>query len=107
MREFLKEFKTFAMKGNVMELAIAVVIGAAFGKIVTSLVEDIIMPIIGMMGDVDFSTWKIGQIKIGLFINNLLNFFIIALSVFVVIKFLNKIIKKREAAVLVPPETKL
>lgn len=107
MNEFLKEFKTFAMKGNVMDLAIGVVIGTSFGKIISSLVEDIIMPIIGMIGNVDLSTWKIGQIKIGLFLNNLLNFFIIALSIFVVIKFLNKIIKKREVTVLIPPETKL
>lgn len=94
MKNFIEEFKTFAVKGNVMDLAVAVVIGAAFGKIVSSLVDDIIMPTVGLIGKVDFSTWAPAGIKIGLFINNIVNFFIIAISVFIAIKFLNKITNK-------------
>lgn len=94
MKNFIEEFKAFAVKGNVMDLAVAVVIGAAFGKIVTSLVDDIIMPSVGLIGKVDFSTWAPAGIKLGLFINNIVNFLIIALSVFIAIKFLNKITQK-------------
>lgn len=94
MKNFMEEFKAFAVKGNVMDLAVAVVIGAAFGKIVTSLVDDIIMPSVGLIGKVDFSTWAPAGIKLGLFINNIVNFLIIALSVFIAIKFLNKITQK-------------
>lgn len=91
MKEFIEQFKAFALKGNVLDLAVAVVIGAAFGKIVTSLVEDLITPIIGMLiGKFDFSTWMIGTIKIGSLINNIINFVIVALVLFVVIKFINK-----------------
>ncbi len=105
-----KEFKEFAMKGNVIDLAIGVVIGGAFGKIVTSLVNDIIMPVIGsLVGKVDFSNLYInlsGQqfnslqeaqaagaatINYGLFLNNLINFLIIAFSIFIVIKQINKL----------------
>lgn len=96
MKNFLEEFKAFAMKGNVLELAVAVVIGAAFGKIVTSIVEDIITPLIGMIGSFDFSTWTLGgQIRIGSFLNNVLNFIIVALSIFVAVKFLNKITSRK------------
>ncbi|UXZ09663.1 large conductance mechanosensitive channel protein MscL [Clostridium perfringens] len=105
-----KEFKEFAMKGNVIDLAIGVVIGGAFGKIVTSLVNDIIMPVVGsLVGKVDFSNLYInlsGQqfnslqeaqaagaatINYGLFLNNLINFLIIAFSIFIVIKQINKL----------------
>ncbi|MEN9604465.1 MAG: hypothetical protein RJB39_150 [Candidatus Parcubacteria bacterium] len=96
IKTFFDEFKTFAIKGNVMDLAIGVVIGTAFSKIVSSLVEDVITPLIGMIGSFDFSTWTIGQIKIGLFINNVINFFIVAFTIFIVIRFLNKIIRRRE-----------
>ncbi|WP_283689570.1 large conductance mechanosensitive channel protein MscL [Clostridium perfringens] len=113
-----KEFKEFAMKGNVIDLAIGVVIGGAFGKIVTSLVNDIIMPVVGsLVGKVDFSNLYInlsGQqfnslqeaqaagaatINYGLFLNNLINFLIIAFSIFIVIKQINKLknfTKKKE-----------
>ena len=117
-----KEFKEFAMKGNVIDLAIGVVIGGAFGKIVTSLVNDIIMPVIGsLVGKVDFSNLYInlsGQqfnslqeaqaagaatINYGLFLNNLINFLIIAFSIFIVIKQINKLknftMKKEEVKV--------
>jgi large conductance mechanosensitive channel len=94
MKNFIEEFKAFAVKGNVMDLAVAVVIGAAFGKIVTSLVDDIIMPTIGLIGKADFSTWRPGGIRLGMFVNNIINFLIIALSVFVAIKFLNRLTRK-------------
>ena len=116
------EFKEFAMKGNVIDLAIGVVIGGAFGKIVTSLVNDIIMPVVGsLVGKVDFSNLYInlsGQqfnslqeaqaagaatINYGLFLNNLINFLIIAFSIFIVIKQINKLknftMKKEEVKV--------
>ncbi|NME83994.1 large conductance mechanosensitive channel protein MscL [Clostridium sp. SM-530-WT-3G] len=119
-----KEFKEFAMKGNVVDMAIGVVIGGAFGKIVTSLVNDIIMPLVGsLIGKVDFSNLYInlsGQhfnslqeaqaagaatVNYGLFLNNLINFFIIAFSIFIVLKQANKIksfaIKKEETEVKV------
>lgn len=91
MKNLIEEFKTFAIKGNVIDLAVAVIIGSAFGKIVSSLVDDIIIPSINLIGNVNFSNWAPAGIKIGLFINNIVNFFIIALSVFMAIKFLNKL----------------
>lgn len=94
MKNFIQEFKAFAMKGNVLDLAVAVVIGAAFGKIVTSLVEDVITPLIGMIGSFDFSQITIGQIKLGSFLNNVFNFAVVALSIFVMIKALNKVTRK-------------
>ncbi len=94
MKNFIEEFKAFAIKGNVMDLAVAVVIGAAFGKIVSSLVDDIIMPSIGLIGSADFSTWAPAGVRFGMFINNIINFAIIAFSVFVAIKFLNKLTRK-------------
>lgn len=92
----LKEFKEFALKGNIMDLAIGVVIGGAFQKIVTSLVEDIIMPCVSMItGRVDFSdmVFTVGNatIKYGNFITAIVNFLIIAFSIFIVVKYLNKL----------------
>ncbi|KKT25915.1 MAG: Large-conductance mechanosensitive channel [Candidatus Magasanikbacteria bacterium GW2011_GWA2_43_9] len=113
MKKFLEEFKSFAMRGNVVDLAIGVVIGGAFGKIVTSLVNDIILPPIGkLLGGVDFTnlfitfgdetydtlsaaqeagvaTWNYG-----LFINTILDFIIVALAIFILIKQMNKLKKK-------------
>ncbi len=84
---FIEEFKTFALKGSILDLAIGIIIGAAFNKIVESLVADVIMPIIAMIfGAPDFSALVIGQIKIGNFITSVVNFLIIALSVFVALK---------------------
>lgn len=113
----LKEFKEFALKGNMLDLAIGIIIGAAFGAIVSSLVDDIIMPPIGLLlGGVDFSelfvvlkgqgdfatvqqakqagavTWNIG-----LFINAVIKFVIVALSVFILVKAINKLTRKQEA----------
>jgi len=95
------EFREFAMKGSVIDLAVGVVIGAAFGKIVDSLVNDIIMPIVGiLLGGQDFSklSYKIGEaeIKYGSFIQTTLNFVIIAFVLFMVIKAINKM-KRKEA----------
>lgn len=96
-RKFIlfKEFKEFISKGNVLDLAVGVIVGGAFGKIVTSLVDDIIMPIIGLIiGGIDFSglSLKIGEatVKYGMFIQNIVNFLIIAFSIFLVVKAVNK-----------------
>lgn len=103
-----EEFKKFAIKGNVMDLAIGVIIGAAFGKIVSSLVSDVIMPLIGIItGGVDFSdkaiilreaTEEISEITLnyGLFINTIINFTIIAFSIFIVVRQFNKFSKKEK-----------
>lgn len=94
MGKIIKEFKEFAMKGNVIDLAIGVVIGGAFGKIVTSVVEDLITPLIGaIFGQPDFSGIKAGPIMIGNFINAVVNFLIIAACLFAVVKAINKLKK--------------
>lgn len=100
---FIKEFKEFASKGNVMDMAVGVIIGGAFGKIVSSLVDDIIMPVVGVAtGGVDFTALaaKVGdaEIKYGMFIQNIIDFLIIAFSIFCVIKAINKFKKKEEPA---------
>ncbi len=101
----LKEFKDFAMRGNVVDMAVGIIIGAAFGKIIASLVSDVIMPPIGMlMGNVDFSdlAFILGEgegaatLNYGLFINTIINFLIIAFAIFMVIKGLNSMKKKEE-----------
>ena len=91
-----KEFKEFISKGNVLDLAVGVIIGGAFGKIVTSLVDDIIMPFIGLIiGGLDFLGLSIviekATIKYGMFIQNVVNFLIIAFSVFMIVKAVNKV----------------
>lgn len=104
------EFKAFVMRGNVLDLAVGVVIGAAFGKIVTSLVDQIIMPPIGLLiGGVDFSSYKWilktagadgkGEVAIqfGAFLNTVIQFAIVAFAIFLVIKLVNRMIKKQEA----------
>ena len=115
MSKFLKEFKEFAVKGNVVDLAVAVIIGGAFGKIVSSLVADIVMPPLGiLMGGVNFSDIKIVlkealmtgdavikpaiTLNIGIFLQNVLDFLIIALTVFVAIKIMGRVKKKLEPA---------
>lgn len=93
-----KEFKEFAFKGNVLDLAVAVVMGAAFNKIVTSLVTYIIMPLIGLLfGTVDFAeNWSIFGIKYGLFIQSIIDFLIVAFALFLFVKVANTMIKKEE-----------
>ena len=112
----IKEFKTFAMKGNVMDMAIGIIIGAAFGKIVSSLVGDVIMPPIGLLlGGVDFSTLSITlkhategseavSLKYGVFINTIIDFLIIAFSIFIVVKIINSMKKKEEEKPAEPPK---
>jgi len=99
---FIKEFKLFVMKGNMLELAIALVMGVAFGKIITSLVDNIIMPFIGSLIGSNFATLTTNvngvDIKYGLFIQAMVDFLIIAFIIFLVIKAMNKL-KKREAIV--------
>ena len=102
---FIKEFKEFAMKGNVMDMAVGVIIGGAFGKIVTSLVDDILMPLVGVVtGNVDFTSLvaKFGEgetaatLKYGVFIQNVVDFLIVAFCIFLMIKAMNKLTKKKE-----------
>ena len=98
----LKEFKEFALKGNVMDLAVGVIIGGAFSAIVNSLVDDIVMPIITIFtGKTDFSdlVLKIGnsEIKYGSFITAIVNFLIIALTIFLIVKYINRLNKKLES----------
>ncbi|WP_028898155.1 large-conductance mechanosensitive channel protein MscL [Prevotella sp. HUN102] len=106
---FLKEFKEFAVRGNVMDMAVGVIIGGAFGKIVTSLVDDIIMPLVGMAtGGIDFKELSatIGDAKIayGLFIQNVIDFLIIAFCIFLMIKGMNSLSKKKEEEPAAPAE---
>lgn len=101
MKKFISEFKEFISKGNVLDMAVGVIIGSAFSKIVTSLVNDIMMPLIGIIiGGHDFSNLgiKVGKAKImyGSFLQNVVDFLIIALSLFTVIKVINKFKKKQE-----------
>jgi large conductance mechanosensitive channel len=122
MSGFFQEFKEFAMRGNVVDLAVGIVIGAAFGAIVNSLVNDVIMPPIGLvMGNVDFSDLFInmsGQehaslaaaraagapvIAYGAFINAVINFVIVAFAIFLVIKAMNRLRRKQEQAPEAPP----
>ena len=99
---FVSEFKEFISKGNVLDLAVGVIIGAAFGKIVSSLTDDVIMPVVGMgLGHVDFSNIIVGPLKIGLFINAVINFLIIAIIIFFIVKGANSINKKPEPVVMV------
>jgi len=109
---FLKEFKEFAMRGNVIDLAIAVIIGGAFGKIVAALVDGVIMPLIGLLlGGIDISGKKlvIGQtiVKWGVFLQSIIDFTIIALCIFMAIKLLNRFQKKEEAVAPVPRDVEL
>jgi len=116
----IKEFKQFAMRGNVLDMAVGIIIGGAFGKIVSSFVADVIMPPIGaLLGGVDFSNLRLtvkgasvndaGEavkavtINYGMFINTVIDFIIIAFAIFMVIKAMNSMKKKEEAAPAPPP----
>ena len=112
---FARDFRAFIMRGNVVDLAVAVVIGAAFGRIVTSFVNDVLMPPIGILvGGIDFSSLKwiiknspdpkqVVSINYGAFINTVISFIIIAFAVFIVIKLLERAMPKKEAAPAAPP----
>lgn len=110
----MKEFKEFAMRGNVVDLAVGIVIGAAFGRIVNSFVNDIIMPPVGLLlGNVDFSnlaivlkektaTTEAVAIRYGAFINTILDFLIVAFAIFFLIRQMNRLKRKQEAAPAAP-----
>ena len=121
-----KEFKEFAVKGNMLDMAVGIIIGGAFGKIITSLVNDVLMPPLGLLlGKVDFSSLKailqkgsdavmdgavvvqpaVSEVSInyGIFLNNIIDFLIVALCIFFVIKGMNTLKKKEEAAPETPP----
>jgi len=112
----IKEFKEFAMRGNVVDMAVGIVIGASFGKIVTSLVNDVVMPPIGLLLDnVNFTSlsWilkektastKVVSIQYGLFINNILDFLIVAFCIFLVVKAMNAVKRKEETATETPTQ---
>ena len=114
--KLVDEFKAFIMRGNVVDMAVGVIIGGAFSKIVTSLVNDIFMPIIGMvLGNVDFTSLeiKLGEpvegaeqaaIRYGMFIQEIVNFLIIAFCIFMVIKLINKAKKKKDEEPAPAPE---
>ena len=121
MRKFKEEFKEFAFKGNVVDMAVGVVVGGAFGKIVTSIVNDLIMPLVGLLtGGMNFSDLKIvlspavmdgdtviqaeNALAYGAFIQNIIDFFIIALSIFIVIKLMSKARRKAEEEPAPEPE---
>ena len=120
MKKFLEEFKQFAMRGNVIDLAVGVVVGGAFGKITSSLVNDIIMPAVSMLtGGVNFSDWKIvlkqavvenGEeiaaavsINYGILISTIIDFIILAFAVFCMVKGINALHRKKEEAPAAPP----
>lgn len=109
----IKEFKEFALKGNVMDMAVGVIIGGAFGKIVSSLVDDVLMPAVGMLtGNVDFTNLavKFGEgegaatLKYGMFIQNVVDFLIVALCIFFVLKGINRLTKKKAEEPAPAPE---
>ncbi len=116
MGNFVQEFKEFALKGNVVDMAVGVIIGGAFGKIVSSLVNDIIMPPIGVLtGGVDFKDLKTVLVEAteeaeavtlnwGMFVQNVIDFLIIALSIFCIIKMMTKLSKKKEEPAPAPAE---
>ena len=109
----LKEFRDFAMKGNVIDLAVGVIIGTAFGKIIASLVGDVLMPLIGLLlGKVDFSSLAItvgsANIKYGMFIQSIVDFVIVAFCIFLMIQQLQRFQKKApDAAPEIPTDVKL
>jgi large conductance mechanosensitive channel len=106
--KMLQEFKSFAMKGNVVDLAVGVIIGAAFGKIVASLVEDVIMPLLGtIVGGVNFSALAVSvgsaTLKYGKFLQTCLDFLIIAWAIFIAVKLINRLRRDEPAAPAAPP----
>jgi len=109
--EMLKEFKEFVMRGNVLDLAVAVIIGGAFGKIIASLVNDILMPLIGLLlGGVNFSelAFTVGEavVKWGAFVQAIVDFLIIAFAIFIIVKAANATKKKEEPVPTPEPTTK-
>lgn len=115
MKKFLQEFKTFALRGNVIDLAVGVIIGAAFQAIVKSLTDDIISPLIGLFARTDFSEWVLTvsgvEIRYGAFITSVINFVIMAFLIFLLVKGMNKLAqlgrKKEEEEKAAAPTTKV
>lgn len=111
MKKFLQEFKEFAMRGNVMDLAVGVIVGGAFSAITTSLINDIINPILGMFaGDgealVESMTFHLpgsGELMLGSFLNAVLNFIIMAFVVFCLVKAINRVVRRKKEEVPPPP----
>ena len=108
MKKFLSEFKTFIARGNVMDMAVGVIVGGAFGTISKSLIDDVLMPLLNtILGGVDFSSWVVPlynlyggdpiPLNIGLFINNVVNFLVLAFCVFWMVKGMNRIKKEKPA----------
>lgn len=117
VKRFLTEFKEFAIKGNMLDMAVGIIIGGAFTSVVNSIVVNLITPLIGILIGVDFKSWEItlprlygtsepGVLQIGEFMNNLLSFFIVALTVFLFVKALNKFHQKQDDSSVspLPPE---
>jgi len=115
LRKFFHEFKTFAIKGNMVDMAVGVIVGGAFTALVTSIVTHLAMPLIGILVGIDLRTLEIelprlygnaepGVLAIGLFLNNIISFFIVAFIVFLFVKAINKFRKKQEDAPPPPPE---
>ena len=105
MKKLLEEFKTFALKGNVLDMAVGVVVGGAFTSIVNSVVADVLTPIISLVTPgMDFSAWHIGPIMIGNFINAVVSFLILAACVFAIVKGMNALMRKKEEAPAPTPE---
>lgn len=108
-----KDFKEFAMKGNIVDLAVAVVIGGAFGKIVTSLVENIIMPLVGVLtGGIDLTKSFVfgsgeAQINLGVFLQSIIDFLIIAFAIFMALRIMTKLTRKKEEAIVEEPAPEL
>jgi len=101
MKNYMKEFKKFISRGNVVDLAVGVVVGSAFSKIVSSLVDNIIMPLVGIIiGGINFSSLTLNvfgvSVQYGIFLQNIVDFLIIAFCIFVVVKFINKLTNKEE-----------
>ena len=110
MKNIKDEFKKFIARGNVVDLAVGVIMGSAFSKIVSSLVDDIIMPFIGIIsGGIDFTNLSIpigdANIKYGVFIQNTIDFLIIAFCIFLMVKFINKLTRKKEEKPVLPKKS--
>lgn len=113
--DFFKEFKAFVMRGNLIDMAVGVIIGGAFGKIITSLVNDVIMPLLGIvLGNIDITSleYKLGEpvegveqaaVRYGAFLQDVINFLIIAFCIFIFIKLINNFNKKKETPAPTPP----
>lgn len=121
MKNFFQEFKTFAMRGNVMDMAVGIILGGAFGKIISSLVGDLIMPLVGLLiGGVNFTDLKINlkdatvdnlghaipavTINYGTFLQTTFDFIVIAFCIFLMVKALNRLSHKKEEAPVTPPQ---